>query len=199
MPKLEIFDPPMCCSTGICGSNDDPTLVTFASDLEWLKIQGIDVVRYGLTLHPSEFEKNEDVKKILSKEGNGSLPIIFMNNKLVSKSCYPAREKLAAICKVEYNDDDAPPIHREENCCCGVDCDCRISAETSNTTKTPEAVYSAAECDCTNAAAEDNCFCATEYEYELTNSKDALKSDILLLIFLFVVLGLIITIKMLFY
>lgn len=37
MLKLEVFDPPMCCATGICGNNVDPKLITFASDLEWLK------------------------------------------------------------------------------------------------------------------------------------------------------------------
>lgn len=192
MPKLEIFDPPMCCSTGVCGSSDDPTLVEFASDLEWLKIQGVEVVRHGLNLEPKEFVKNDYVTKILHKEGNGSLPIIFMNDKLVSKSCYPSREKLALICKIEYNDDEAPPIHREENCCCGVDCDCRIDENT-------EATCSVPECNCANAAAEDNCFCAAECEYDITDNKENFKSDILLLIFLFAVLGIIITIKMIFF
>lgn len=192
MPKLEVFDPPMCCSTGICGSDNDPILVTFASDLEWLKMQGVNVVRYGLTLAPTEFAKNEDVKKILNKEGNGSLPILIFDDKLASKSCYPTREKLADICNVEYNNDEAPPVHREENCCCGVDCDCSSKEIAESNCKVPE-------CDCKDAAAEDNCFCTAECDYETSANKDSMKSDILLIIFLLVILGIIITIKMLFF
>ena len=36
MTKLQVFDPPMCCSTGVCGPNPDPVLPRFASDLQWL-------------------------------------------------------------------------------------------------------------------------------------------------------------------
>jgi len=126
MVKLEVFDPPMCCITGICGTSDDEILVTFASDLEWLKNEGVDVVRYGLSLKPAEFAKNKKVKETFNKEGNKSLPILVIDDNIVSKSCYPSREKLAELCNIEFNEDEAPPIHREENCCCGIDCDCRV-------------------------------------------------------------------------
>ena len=122
--KLEIFDPPMCCKTGICGSTPDQKLVTFASDLEWLKKQGVEVLRYGLSFEPAEFIRNETVKNTLQCDGNGCLPLIFAAGELVSKSIYPSRQKLSQLCKIGYNDEEAPPIHREENCCCGVDCDC---------------------------------------------------------------------------
>lgn len=34
---LEVFYPPMCCSTGVCGPKVDTKLVQFSADLEWLK------------------------------------------------------------------------------------------------------------------------------------------------------------------
>jgi hypothetical protein len=34
--KVEVFDPPMCCSSGVCGPNVDPTLARLAADLHWL-------------------------------------------------------------------------------------------------------------------------------------------------------------------
>ncbi|HRX83200.1 MAG TPA: arsenic metallochaperone ArsD family protein, partial [Pirellulaceae bacterium] len=37
MAKIEIYDKPMCCSTGICGPEVDPILPRFAADLDWLK------------------------------------------------------------------------------------------------------------------------------------------------------------------
>lgn len=135
MLKLEIFDPPMCCATGICGNSVDPKLVTFASDLEWLKKHGIDVVRHGLSFEPNEFVKNEDVKTTLQKEGNDSLPIVVADNQLVYKGIYPSREQLAKACnlawKAEFATEETTKVEAEV---CGPDCDCHKSA-LSNTAK----------------------------------------------------------------
>lgn len=187
MNKLEIFDPPMCCKSGICGSSSDPTLVTFASDLEWLKVRGVEIVRHGLSLEPKEFINNENVKSIVHNEGKGSLPILMYNSKLVSKSCYPTRKKLAQICNIEFDEDDAPPIHREENCCCGIDCDC-------NSTKIPEGLYNESICDCSNAPAEDDCFCTTQGSPN-TNKKSY---NLLFIVTALIVITLIIAFKLLF-
>jgi len=144
MIKLEVFDPAMCCATGICGNSVDPKLVTFASDLEWLKKQGIDVVRHGLSFEPAEFVKNEAVKNTLQSDGNECLPIIVIDNKIVSKACYPSREKLAEICGLEYKEDfggccgsecDCSNAPAEENCCCPPDCDCHQSPVSDNSKK----------------------------------------------------------------
>lgn len=160
MLKLEVFDPPMCCATGICGNNVDPKLVTFASDLEWLKKQGIDVLRYGLSFEPAEFVKNKSVKSTLQTEGNESLPIVIIDNKIVSKACYPTRKKLAELCNLEYKEElggccvsgcDCTNSPAEDNCCspncdcssqqpeescgCGPDCDCHKSALSDNAKK----------------------------------------------------------------
>lgn len=141
--KLEVFDPPMCCATGICGNNVDPKLVTFASDLEWLKKQGIDVVRHGLSFEPDEFVKNDAVKTTLQTDGNDCLPIIFAEDKIMSKACYPSREKLAEICNLEYKEElggccdsgcDCSNSPAEDNCC-GPDCDCHKSALSTSAKK----------------------------------------------------------------
>ncbi len=49
MSKVQVFDPPMCCSTGVCGPQVDPALVRFAADLEWLKASGVEVERFNLS------------------------------------------------------------------------------------------------------------------------------------------------------
>lgn len=135
MLKLEVFDPPMCCATGICGNSVDPKLVTFASDLEWLKKQGIDVVRHGLSFEPAEFVKNEDVKTTLQKEGNDSLPIVVADNQLIYKGVYPSREQLAKTCNIAWKDEFATEeTAKIEAEVCGPDCDCHKSA-LSNTAK----------------------------------------------------------------
>lgn len=184
MFKLEIFDPPMCCSTGICGSSTDPTLVNFASDLEWLKEQGIEVVRHGLSFEPNAFVKYAEVEKIMNSEGNSSLPIIVFAGKVVLKGRYPYREKLAKICGVEFNAEQAPPIHREENCCCGEDCDCSISYFNKNEKSFVD--DNSSECDCTNAAAEDNCICGAQCECRNMGSGINLKKIIFVIILMFI-------------
>lgn len=95
--KLEVFDPPMCCSTGICGPSFDPVLPRFAADLEWLKTQGVVVERYNLAQQPSEFSKNEVVKRALEENGNECLPLILVSSKIVSRGAYPTHDELASF------------------------------------------------------------------------------------------------------
>lgn len=52
MTKLEVYDPAMCCSTGVCGPDVDPALVAFAADLKWVAEQGVEVQRYNLGTEP---------------------------------------------------------------------------------------------------------------------------------------------------
>lgn len=52
MNKVEVFDPPICCSTGVCGPSVDSALVRFSTDLHWLANQRIAVERYNLAQQP---------------------------------------------------------------------------------------------------------------------------------------------------
>jgi hypothetical protein len=135
--KLEVFDPPMCCSSGVCGTNVDTKLVTFSSDLEWLKKQGIDVIRYGLAFEPKKFVEIEIVKKTLEKEGNDSLPLIVVDHEVVYKSGYPDRKKLAEICGIEWKAEYIKEeIVYDSSSECGPDCDCHNSTVSQSTKKT---------------------------------------------------------------
>jgi AhpD family alkylhydroperoxidase len=97
MKKIQIYDPPMCCSTGICGPSVDEKLVLFAADLDWLKSQGIVIDRYNLSQQPGEFVKNSLVKAMLETDGNDCLPIIVLDGTIVHKGSYPARSELTAL------------------------------------------------------------------------------------------------------
>ena len=94
MIRLEVYDPPMCCSTGVCGPNIDLVLPRFAADLQWLVEQGIVVERFNLSQQPQAFVNNEAVKTTLEQEGNACLPLILVNGQIVSKGCYPSRDEL---------------------------------------------------------------------------------------------------------
>jgi len=96
MARLTVYDPPMCCSTGVCGPSVDKTLVRFAGDLDWVKGRGAEVERYNLSRQPQAFVENAAVKSALREGGSKCLPLIFIDGNLVSQGVYPPREMLAA-------------------------------------------------------------------------------------------------------
>lgn len=101
MRHVQVFDPPMCCSTGVCGPNVDPVLVRFSSDLHWLANQEVAVERYNLAQQPQAFAASEVVKTALRQRGNECLPLILLDGAVVSEGCYPTREELARLIGVE--------------------------------------------------------------------------------------------------
>ena len=100
MESLEIFDKPMCCSTGVCGPQVDPVLPRFAADLGWLKNNGVEVHRYNLAHQPDAFAKATDVAAAIAAVGTDCLPIVRVNGIITSRGIYPSREQLAQACGV---------------------------------------------------------------------------------------------------
>lgn len=124
MAKIEIYDKPMCCSTGICGPQVDPVLPRFAADLEWLKTQGHEVMRFNLAQQPAAFAENEDVKKILASESVECLPLILVDGQVVSKAAYPDRDQLQGLANASGSKQASAnasslPIATESGGCCG--------------------------------------------------------------------------------
>lgn len=95
MYRLDVFDPAMCCSTGVCGPEVDPALVRFAADLEWLAAQGVEVRRHNLAQEPAAFAASEAVKRAIEENGVECLPVVLVDGRVVSMGAYPSREQLA--------------------------------------------------------------------------------------------------------
>lgn len=93
--EIRVYDPVMCCSTGVCGTNVDPTLAAFAADLDWLAAQGADVRRINLGQEPGEFAAHEVVRQLLTDGGEAALPAVFVNGELRSSARFPSRDELA--------------------------------------------------------------------------------------------------------
>ncbi len=122
MTSLTIFDPAMCCSTGICGAEIDQKLVDFASDLDWLKSQGVYVKRINLSQEPTLFAENNLVKSVLEKSGVDGLPVIIADNVLKSSGQYPTRDRLAEMAGLTPEQVAASPINdakASSGGCCG--------------------------------------------------------------------------------
>lgn len=93
MKTIQVFDPPMCCSTGICGPSIDPDLVNFAALLSQLANMGVKIERQNLGQQPMAFAKNAAVKALLEKEGTTALPVIFIDGEVYLKGRYPNHDE----------------------------------------------------------------------------------------------------------
>lgn len=101
MTVLHVFDPPMCCSTGVCGPSVDPQLVRFAADLDWLHSQGISVERFNLSQQPGAFAEDAAVRTALETKGEAALPLVKVDGEVKSSGAYPSRDDLAAWAGLE--------------------------------------------------------------------------------------------------
>jgi hypothetical protein len=97
MKTIQVYDPPMCCSTGICGTDIDPDLVNFAAMLSQLGTHGIKIERYNLGQQPMAFVQNPAVKALLDKEGAEALPLIFWDGEVHLKGRYPTKDERPAF------------------------------------------------------------------------------------------------------
>jgi len=98
---VEVFDPPMCCSSGVCGPKVDKRLVQFSAALEWLRTQGVQVERYNPTQQYEAFVNNATVVSTINTQGTECLPLILVDGEIVSYGGYPSQEELAVMAGVE--------------------------------------------------------------------------------------------------
>jgi len=115
MTEITVYDPAMCCSTGICGAEVDQQLVTFAADLDWLKSQGVAVTRINLSQEPAKFAENGTVKSVLENEGVDGLPVVLTGGEMSSNGRYPDRAELAQFASLPFVANVAPT--GKSGCC----------------------------------------------------------------------------------
>ncbi|WP_263788785.1 arsenite efflux transporter metallochaperone ArsD [Salinibacter grassmerensis] len=100
-PKVEVFDSPMCCSTGVCGPDPDDTLVAVNGALRWLERQGVIVERYNPASHPERFTDTPVVYDALQREGQDVLPIVLVGGEIQSRWTYPSRDEFVRMAGLE--------------------------------------------------------------------------------------------------
>ncbi len=122
--KIEIYDPAMCCSTGVCGPTVDPELVRMQEVLRQIQKQApkVKVDRFGLSSAPQAFAANSDVAALLKSEGPECLPLVFVDGEIVSKGGYPRNEQFQTIMKRDGIDVTLGKKNKTVSCCCGTAC-----------------------------------------------------------------------------
>lgn len=120
MTRVQVFDKPLCCSSGVCGPDVDPALVTFAADLQWLERQGVQVQRINPAQQPTVFVASDLVRSELKQHGNDCLPLIIVNDAVVSRGVFPDRNQLAGWTAIKFSSLPELPVMKT-GCCGGTD------------------------------------------------------------------------------
>lgn len=118
MKSIQVFDPALCCSTGVCGVDVDQALVTFSADVDWAKQQGAPIERFNLAQQPMAFAGNATVRGFLERSGQEALPLILVDGEVALAGRYPQRAELARWAGLLMVTATAP----QGGCCSGSDC-----------------------------------------------------------------------------
>ncbi len=118
---LRIFDPAMCCSTGVCGPGVDPVLARFAGSLAGLEQSpGVRIERFNLGQQPQAFAEDAEVRALLADAGEQRLPFIFVDGRLRFQGLYPDREELLAALELpDPAESSFPTAAPDAGPCCG--------------------------------------------------------------------------------
>lgn len=101
MTMIRVYEPALCCNTGVCGEDVDQALVTFTADLTALADQGVDISRHNLANDPMAFANDETVRSFLQVAGSEGLPLTLVDGVTVMTGNYPSREQLARYAGLE--------------------------------------------------------------------------------------------------
>jgi len=118
--NIDIYDPALCCNSGVCGAEADGALITFAADLEWLRQQDIAANRYNLSQQPMAFVEQTAVNDFLTTHGEQGLPVILLDGEIALTGRYPSRSELAVWFKLTCAQEEAQPPSAP--CCCQGSC-----------------------------------------------------------------------------
>jgi hypothetical protein len=95
MKTVQVFDPALCCSSGVCGVDVDQNLIVFSADVDWAKQNRAKIERFNLAQQPIAFAENSIAKAFLERSGPDSLPLILVDGQIALAGRYPDRTELA--------------------------------------------------------------------------------------------------------
>lgn len=94
MSTVHVYDPALCCSSGVCGQEVDPALVAAASTFAQASASGVEIVRHNLAQEPADFASEPAIKELLEDEGVDALPAIVVDGVLKLTGEYPTAQQL---------------------------------------------------------------------------------------------------------
>ena len=118
MSTIAVFEPALCCNTGVCGEDVDQYLITFSADMAWLVEQGAGITRHNLANEPLTFAHNETVKNFLEIAGSDGLPLVSVGGVTVLTGRYPTRAELARWAGLDTPADVPSCCSSGDSSCC---------------------------------------------------------------------------------
>ncbi len=100
MKKMFIYEPAMCCSTGLCGVSVDPELLRISTVISSLQKNGIKIQRFNLTSSPMEFVNNREINKLMTEKGIEILPVTVVDGAIVKTKAYPTNHEIISLLQV---------------------------------------------------------------------------------------------------
>ncbi|WP_071130079.1 arsenite efflux transporter metallochaperone ArsD [Enterococcus timonensis] len=120
MTELALFEPAMCCSTGVCGPSVNEDLLQITSVMNALDtLEGFQAKRYNLSSDPQTFVENEQMSKLLQEKGADALPATLLNGEIVKFGGYPSIEEITAFTGVRF-----VPMESNDGGSCGPNSGC---------------------------------------------------------------------------
>jgi hypothetical protein len=120
MTTIQVYEPALCCSTGVCGVEVDQALVDFAVDVQWARRSGAAIERFNLAQQPLAFAQNDRVKAFLERSGQENLPLVLVDGEVALTGRYPSRAELARWSNTAPAAD--PESEPAAGCCSGSRC-----------------------------------------------------------------------------
>ena len=114
MKKIMIYEPAMCCSTGLCGASIDKELLRVATVIDSLTQQGADISRFNLSGQPNAFVENKLINDYLQQQGTEILPVTVVDGQIVKTKSYPTNEEFTLWTGMKVSDKP-----KKGGCCCG--------------------------------------------------------------------------------
>lgn len=119
MSTIQIFDPALCCSSGVCGTDVDQALVNFSADIDWAIKNGAQVERFNLVQQPLAFAEHPVVNGFLQRSGAEALPLILVDGEVALAGRYPLRAELVRWAGIAAPEAEAKAAG---GCCSGSRC-----------------------------------------------------------------------------
>ncbi len=92
--RITIYEPNLCCASGVCGPNPDQALIRLQDTLEKIKAEGIETERFTITSNPRQFTQNPEVMKLMQEKQLEALPITAVDEKIIKVGSYPSLDEL---------------------------------------------------------------------------------------------------------
>ncbi len=123
MKTISIYEPAMCCETGICGVGVNPELLRISTVFNNLQKNGVTAVRFNLNSAPQAFVNNADINKLINNEGVEALPATVIDGKIVKTKAYPTSEEIVMWLAIPASYLEAAETKKNNGgCCCSEGC-----------------------------------------------------------------------------